>query len=74
MKSLEKLLSCMVAELSDHVAMSDAQFRDTIRYFDRQAEDIINSTTEDPFWETLFAYYDVRQVYLIERWGAGATM
>ena len=73
MKSLERLISCMVAELSDHAAMTDARFRDTIQCYDRRAEIIINNAS-NPFWETLFRYSDVRKSLLEERWGPGAAL
>jgi hypothetical protein len=74
MKSLERLISCMVAELSDHAAMDDARFRDTIQCYDRRAEVIINNRESYPFWEALFLYSDARKVLLEERWGPGAAL
>jgi len=64
----------MVTELGDHVAMSDAQFRDTIVCYDKRAELVINNREEGPFWELLFHYSDARKSLLEERWGAGATL
>jgi hypothetical protein len=63
----------MVAELSDHVAMSDARFRDTIQCYDRRAELIINNGTV-PFWASLFRYSDARKELIEDRWGPGATL
>lgn len=74
MKSLERLISCMVAELSDHTAMDDARFRDTIECYDRRAEVLINNRQSYPFWESLFIYSDARKSLLEERWGEGAVL
>lgn len=68
MKSLERLISCMVTELSDHAnMMTDAQFLDAIRVYDSRAQIIINSTGGDSFWEKLSQYSVVRAEYLLER-------
>jgi len=72
MKSLERLISCMVAELSDHVNMDDATFRDSIRSFDIKAESIINDEHGGAFWAALDAYTNVRRYYLVERGGKAA--
>lgn len=67
MKSLERLISCMVAELSDHVNMSDAQFLDAIKVYDSRAELILNSGPQDVFWTNLEVYNGARSTFLSER-------
>lgn len=64
----------MVAELSDHAAIDDARFRDSIESYDRRAEIIINNRTSGSFWDMLFYYSDARKILLEERWGPGAAL
>jgi len=67
MKSLERLISCMVAELSDHVNMDDARFLDTIKVYDNRAEFILNSGDKADFWSNLATYNEARRRFLLER-------
>jgi len=61
MKSLERLISCMVAELSDHVNMDDATFLGRLRVFDARAEFILNNGEKSFFWEGLRLYNEARE-------------
>jgi hypothetical protein len=67
MKSLERLISCMVAELSDHVNMSDATFLDAIKVFDGRAELILRNGNRSDFWSDLALYNEARSKFLSER-------